>query len=176
MCRTCSVEKLYNLSLRGPKGRGNLLRYKQKKSSLRLRLLRGVYPFEFLRAGSEHSRRAPKKIGGFCSGRIEIAAVAELLRNDIRGLFSFLCILRIRSGARNDILRTNVFYRACRTPLILNNIRKSGLRRRLPCASQSPPNTAEANAHKQKSTRSGNGISCLKVQSVISLKYIIVKH
>jgi hypothetical protein len=156
MCRTCSVEKLYNLSLRGPKGRGNLLRYKQKKSSLRLRLLRGVYPFEFLRAGSEHSRRAPKKIGGFCSGRIEIAAVAELLRN--------------------DILRTNVFYRACRTPLILNNIRKSGLRRRLPCASQSPPNTAEANAHKQKSTRSGNGISCLKVQSVISLKYIIVKH
>jgi len=40
----------------------------------------------------------------------EIAAVAEfilseaegLLRNDVSGLFSFLCILRIRSGARND--------------------------------------------------------------------------
>ena len=44
----------------------------------------------------------PKKIDGFCSGRIEIAAVAALLRNDISCLFSFLCILRIRSGARND--------------------------------------------------------------------------
>ena len=46
----------------------------------------------------------PKKIDGFCSGRIEIATVAALLRNDISRLFSFLCILRIGSGARNDIL------------------------------------------------------------------------
>jgi len=67
-----------------------------EKPSHGLRLLRGVYP--------ERSRRAPKKIDGFCSGRIEIAAVAALLRNDIGGLFSFLCILRIRSGARNDRL------------------------------------------------------------------------
>ena len=44
----------------------------------------------------------PKEIDGFCSGRIEIAAVAALLRNDVSGLFSFLYILRIRSGARND--------------------------------------------------------------------------
>ena len=43
-----------------------------------------------------------KEIDGFCSGKIEIAAVAALLRNDISGLFSFLYILRIRSGARND--------------------------------------------------------------------------
>jgi len=50
-------------------------------------------------------RFAPEKIDGFCSGRIEIAAVAVLLRNDIGGLFSFLCILRIRSGARNDRLK-----------------------------------------------------------------------
>ena len=68
-----------------------------RKPSHGLRLLRGVYP--------EHSRRAPKKIDGFCSGRIEIATVAALLRNDIGGLFSFLCILRIRSGARNDRLK-----------------------------------------------------------------------
>jgi len=44
----------------------------------------------------------PKEIDGLFRGRIEIAAVAALLRNDIGGLFSFLCILRIRSGARND--------------------------------------------------------------------------
>ena len=44
----------------------------------------------------------PKKIDGFCSGRIEIAAVAALLRNDISWLFSFIYILRIRSGAPND--------------------------------------------------------------------------
>jgi len=45
----------------------------------------------------------PKKIDGFFRGRIEIATVAALLRNDIRGLFSFLRIMRIWSGARNDI-------------------------------------------------------------------------
>ena len=50
-----------------------------------------------------HMLWSPKEIDGFCCGRIEIAAVAALLRNDIRGLFSFLCLLRIRSGARNDI-------------------------------------------------------------------------
>ena len=44
----------------------------------------------------------PKKMDSFCCGRIEIATVAALLRNDIGGLFSFLHILRIRSGARND--------------------------------------------------------------------------
>ena len=44
----------------------------------------------------------PKKIDGFCSGRIWIATVAAFLRNDISWLFSFLCILRIRSGFRND--------------------------------------------------------------------------
>jgi len=44
----------------------------------------------------------PKEIDGFCCGRIEIATVAALLRNDIRGLFSFLCILRIISGAPSD--------------------------------------------------------------------------
>ena len=49
-----------------------------------------------------HMLWPPKEIDGFCCGRIEIATVAALLRNDIRGLFSFLCILRIRSGARND--------------------------------------------------------------------------
>jgi len=49
-----------------------------------------------------HMLWPPKKIDGFYCGRIEIATVAALLRNDIGGLFSFLCILRIRSGARND--------------------------------------------------------------------------
>ena len=109
MCRRFIVENLHNLSLRGPNGCGNLLRYKQywglhteKKPSLRLRLL----------------RFAPKEIDGSCCGRIEIAAVAALLRNDIRGLFSFLCILRIRFGARNDTLRPNVFNRARLRPLI----------------------------------------------------------
>ena len=34
----------------------------------------------------------------------EIAAVAALLRNDVSWLFSFLYILRIRSGAHNDRL------------------------------------------------------------------------
>ena len=51
---------------------------------------------------------------------IEIAAVAEpvlslaegLLRNDRSGLFSSLYILRIRSGAHNDLLRQDVFNRA----------------------------------------------------------------
>ena len=90
------VENLCNLSLRGPKDRGNLLHNKQKQSSLRLRLLRFAH----------------KKIDGFCSGRIEIATVAALLRNDINGLFSFLCILRIRSGARNEKPCYDVFYRA----------------------------------------------------------------
>jgi len=36
---------------------------------------------------------------------VEIAAVASLLRNDRIGRFSFICILRIRSGARNDTER-----------------------------------------------------------------------
>ena len=51
---------------------------------------------------------ALKEIDGFCSGRIEIATVAALLRNDMSGLFFFLCILRIRSGARNDKKRISV--------------------------------------------------------------------
>ena len=54
------------------------------------------------------AHRAPKKIDGFCSGRIEIAAVAALLRNDISGLYSFLYILSSRSGARNDRLWQDV--------------------------------------------------------------------
>ena len=67
---------------------------KKRKSKLMsgifLRLLRRCAP--------------PKEIDGFCCGRIEIATVAALLRNDIRGLLSFLCILGIISGARNDKL------------------------------------------------------------------------
>jgi len=63
-------------------------RNKLKMSGTFLRLLRRCAP--------------PKEIDGFCCGRIEITTVAALLRNDIRGLFSFLCILRIRSGARNE--------------------------------------------------------------------------
>ena len=38
----CCVEDLCKMSLRGPKGRGNLLRYGQKKTSLCLRLLRSA--------------------------------------------------------------------------------------------------------------------------------------
>ena len=47
-----------------------------------------------------------KKMDSFCCGRIEIATVAALLRNDNSGLFSFLHIQRIRSGACNDGKRT----------------------------------------------------------------------
>ena len=50
----------YEMSLRGPKGRGNLLRDRQKKPSLCLRLFRS----------------APKKLNGFCIVRVEIATVA----------------------------------------------------------------------------------------------------
>ena len=38
----CFVENFCKMSLRGPKGRGNLLRDKQKKLSLCLRLLRSA--------------------------------------------------------------------------------------------------------------------------------------
>jgi len=53
-----------------------------------------------------------QEIDGFCSGKIEIATVAALLRNDIRGLFSFQPILRIISGARNDKKSTFASLRA----------------------------------------------------------------
>ena len=55
--------------------------------------------------GSESGHVLPEKIDGLRGARVEIAAVAALLRNDIVGPSSFACILGIRSGARNDIDR-----------------------------------------------------------------------
>jgi hypothetical protein len=55
------------------------------------------------RENKPNSKPISNRMWAFLFMTQEIATVAALLRNDISGLFSFQCILRIRSGARNDI-------------------------------------------------------------------------